>query len=237
MLTLEAALDQQHAYRAKQAERDKLRDTDLVTFVGGVAVGKNYLMQKSGLYVCGTETSRAPRADDDATKYTYASNEEMLAGIEAGELIQYGVHLPDTIYGSRIRDYRLGEPNAADIWFDAVSALGNKGFRTVKAVSIFTPATQWYQQLQERFEDRPPAFIIDRLNETRHSIRWSVAQHLSRAAHHLLIINDSAHTSESIDRIQAFAANETVAPLDDLVVSQAQDEMNKMIERYLGELQ
>lgn len=236
MLTLEAAYAAQEAYRANPGERDKLRDTDLITFVGGVAVGKNYLMQKSGLYVCGTETSRAPRANDDATKYTYASNEAMLAGIEAGELIQYGVHLPDTIYGSRTRDYRLGEPNTSDIWFDAVSALQNKGFRTVKAVSILAPAAQWYQQLQERFEERPPAFIIDRLNETRHSVRWSVAQHLSRAAHHLLIINDSEHTSESIDRIHAFAANEAVAPLDDAVVMRARDEMSRVIDHYLGKL-
>lgn len=236
MLTLEAAFARQEVYQANPVERNKLRDTDLITFVGGVAVGKNYLMQKSGLYVCGTETSRAPRASDDATKYTYTSNEVMLAGIEAGELIQYGVHLPDTVYGSRVRDYRLDEPNASDIWFDAVSALDNKGFRTVKAVSVLTPAAQWYQQLQERFEGRPPSFVIDRLNETRHSVRWSVAQHLSRAAHHLLIINDSEHTSASVDRIQALAANEPVVPLDDSVVAQARDDMSRVIDHYLGKL-
>lgn len=236
MLTLEAALARQEAYRAQKAERDRLSQTDLIAFVGGAAVGKNYLMQKSGLYVCGTETSRAPRTSDDATKYTYRTNEDMLASIEAGELIQYGVHLPHTIYGSRVRDYAIDEPNASDIWFDAVSALENKGFRSVKAISILSPAAQWYQQLQERFEDKSPAFIIDRLNETRHSVRWSVAQHLTRAAHHLLIINDSAHTSESIDCIQAFAANESPVPVDDSVVLQARDEMSKVIDQYLGEL-
>ena len=236
MLTLETALERQGAYRAHSSERARLHDTDLIAFVGGAAVGKNYLMQKSGLYVCGTETSRAPRESDSAAKYTYSSNNEMLAAIEAGELIQYGVHLPDTIYGSRVRDYQVGEPNASDIWFDAVSALENKGFRTVKAVSILSPPVQWYQQLEERFEDRPTAFIIDRLNETRHSVRWSVAQHLSCAANHLLIINDSAHTSESIDRIQAFAANETVDPLDDADVSRARDEMSRVIDHYLGKL-
>lgn len=236
MLTLEAAFADQKAYQANRAERDKLRDTDLIAFVGGTAVGKNYLMQKSGLYVCGTETSRQPRTSDGESMYSYASNDEMLVAIETGELIQYGVHLPDTIYGSRVRDYRLNEPNASDIWFDAVGALENKGFRSVKAVSILSPAAQWYQQLQERFEGRPPAYIIDRLNETRHSVRWSVAQHLTRAAHHLLIINDSAHTSESIDRIHAFAANETPVPLDDLAVSQARDEMSRVIDHYRGKL-
>lgn len=236
MLTLEAAFAAQEAYQANPTERAKLHNTDFIAFVGGVAVGKNYLMQKSGLYVCGTETSRSPRSSDDTTKYTYSSNEEMLASIEAGELVQYGVHLPDTIYGSRVRDYRLDEPNVSDIWFDAVAALENKGFRTVKSVGVLSPATQWYHQLQERFEGRPPAFIIDRLNETRHSIRWSIAQHLSRAAHHLLIINDGTLTSESIDRIQAFAAGETVLPLDDSVVSRARDDMSRVIDQYLGKL-
>lgn len=236
MLSLEAARGQQDRYQPSQTERDKLSQTDLLAFVGSAAVGKNYLMQKSGLFVCGTETSREPRASDTHGAYTYASNGELLAAIESEQLVQYGVHLPDTIYASRVRDYALGEPNASDIWFDAVSGLQNKGFRTVKTVSLLSPAAQWHGQLQERFANRSAAYVIDRLNESRHSIRWSVVQHLSHTAEHLLIINDSNDTSESVERIQALATGETSAPLDDEIVLQARDDMSRVIDRYLGEL-
>lgn len=237
MLTIEAAHEQQAAYQARKEVRDRLERTTLIAYVGGVAVGKNFLMQKSGFRVVGTETSRAPRVDDDPAAYTYSDNQTLLDAIEHGELIQYGVHLPNLIYASRLRDMALNEINVADIWFDAVRDLDNKGFGQVKAVSILVPGTQWEQQLDERFTGRTASYIIDRLTEARHSIRWSLANHLSRTANHLVVINDADRTDETLRQIDDFAHDKTLHQIDEQTVGDIAAEMLKVTENYRHKLQ
>lgn len=236
MLSIEAAYEQQTSYQAADHIREQLKDTTLIAYVGGSAVGKNFLMQKSGLRITGTETSRTPRPDDDPDLYTYTDNAALLEAIERGELVQYGVHLPDLIYASRLRDFALGEPNAADIWFDAVQDLENKGFKVVKAVSVLVPGKQWEDQLDERFEGRTSDYILDRLTEARHSIRWSLAKHLSQAANHLIVINDMSDTDKTLERIDLFAHGESSEPYDEHAIQGTAAAMLKVTETYLHKL-
>lgn len=237
MLSIEAAREQQASYRAANHIREQLKDTVIIAYVGASAVGKNFLMERSGLRITGTETSRPPRADDDPTLYTYNDNAALLEAIGHGELVQYGAHLPDLIYASRLRDFALGEPNVADIWFDAVADLENKGFKAVKAVSILVPSAQWEKHLDERFEGRTSDYILDRLSEARHSIRWSLAKHLTRAANHLIVINDIQDTDETLERIDMFAQGRPSEPYDDQLVHDTATAMLKVTETYLHKLQ
>lgn len=230
MLTIEQAREQQASYRGKESVRKPLEGTSLIAIVGGIAAGKNYLMQESKLPIVGTETTREPRADDNPELYTYSSLDDMLDAIEARELVQYGVALPHDIYASRLRDYALGQANIADIWYDAVQPLQNKGFKQVRSVSILSRKQQWISQLAIRTDGMPVSKIDYRLSEARHSMRWSLAQHLSRAANHLIVINTADMVDENVDRIRAFSAGEHVeSPSDDEVLA-ATREMNEAID-------
>jgi hypothetical protein len=236
MLTLEQAYEQQVTYQAAPQERAKIAGVTMVAFVGGVAVGKNYLMHESGFAIVGRQTSRPPRAGDDPAIYTYSTNTEMLDAIEHGLLIQYGVHLPDLIYGSRTEDYRTDGISVGDFWFDSVDGLRSKGFKKVLAISVLTKAEQWKDYLDDRFYDRPPQYAIDRLNEAEQSIRWSLEQHQSGNPDHLLVVNDDAQTAGNLDRIRKFASGEQVEPLSSAFVTQTAQDMLNIIHSYKQEL-
>lgn len=232
MLSLEQAYEQQGAYQASPDERAKIAGVTMLAFVGGVSVGKNYLMHESGFFITGTETSRHPRRGDNLGKYTYVSNEVMLESIERGQYIQYGVHLPDLIYATRASHYQLDAVNTKDIWFDAIEPLNNKGFKSVKTVSVLVPSEQWLDYLTDRFYDRTVEYAQDRLTEADRSIHWSLEQHLSRNPDHLLIINDDAQTAGNLDRIRAFAIGEPVELLSDELVKNTTDQMFTIIKNY-----
>jgi len=232
MLTLEQALAEQGSYQAADAERAKIAGVTMVAFVGGVAVGKNYLMHESGFFITGTETSRHPRRGDDLKKYTYAPNQVMLESIEKGEYIQYGVHLPDLIYATRPSHYQLNTVNIKDIWFDAIEPLQNKGFKAVKTISILTLPEQWRNYLNDRFYDRTTEYALDRLAEAERSLQWSVSQHVSEAPDHLLVINDDTQTAGNLDRIRAFSQNESIERLSNDLVNRVAEQMLATIEDY-----
>jgi hypothetical protein len=229
---LQAALDWQETYQATDAERAKILGVTMLACVGGVAVGKNYLMHESGFFITGTETSRQPRRGDDLKKYTYEPNEVMLEAITNREYIQYGVHMPDLIYATRASHYQSDTTNIKDIWFNAVEPLKNKGFKAVKAVSVLVPGEQWRDYLDDRFYDRPFEYALDRILETERSLKWSMDQHLSGAADHLLIINDATQTDGNLARIAAFANGERVEPLSVETAVQVADQMRAIIQEY-----
>lgn len=225
MISIEQAHQQQERYQGSREVRDTLRHTALVAFVGGTAVGKNFLMERTELPITGTETTRSPRPDDEPSRYTYTSLPDMLTAIENRELVQYGVSLPHHIYGSRLRDYELDQPNVTDIWHDAVRSLSNKGFQTVRSVSVLTPKAQWISQLGNRFEGMTAGQALARLNEARQSIRWSVAQHMGGVAHHLTVINDVYDTDTNAAQIVDFAGGKAVSRLTDRDVERVASEM------------
>lgn len=236
MLSIEQAYEQQDRYHGNERVRGAISETALIAFVGGTAVGKNFLMEKSGLPIAGTETTRAPRADDDPSRYTYSDLPTMLEAIQAGELVQYGVSLPEHIYASRVHDYSLGQPNVADIWHDAVQPLGNKGFSQVRSVSVLTPKAQWMSQLWERFEGMRIGDIDRRLSEARHSLRWTLAQHLGGAANHLVVINHSDQVDENLERIVSFAHGIPADRSSNDAIRGTADEMFSTIDIMYGRL-
>lgn len=230
MLTIEQAVTLQRTYRAHEKYREPLENTTIVAAVGATAVGKNFLMEKSGLPVVGTLTTRAPRESDDPTRYRYIELQDMLDKIERGEAVQYGAH-PPHIYASELQDYMLDEPNISDIYYSAVSDLENKGFGSVKAFSTLTSKEQWMSQLWERFEGMNVGSIHARLVEARQSLRWTRAQALgARAANHLVIINETYNVEENIARIRDFANGIYVEPTDDETVRRYAEDMEQAID-------
>lgn len=230
MLTLEQAVTLQRTYRAHETYRAPLGETTIVAAVGATAVGKNFLMEKSGLPVVGTLTTRAPRETDDPTRYRYVELSAMLDKIERGEVIQYGAH-PPHIYASEIQDYALGEPNISDIYYSAVNDLGNKGFKSVKAFSTLTSKEQWISQLMERFDGMDIGTIHARLVEARQSLRWTRAQALgARAADHLVIINAVDTVDENVVRIRDFAHGAHVTQPDDETIRRYAEGMEQAID-------
>lgn len=230
MLSLEQARAVEPTYHARESVRNRLDQTTLIAVVGGIAVGKNFLMQASDLPITGTETTRDPRPDDDKSLYTYSSQQEMLAAIESKELIQFGIAPNDDIYGSRLRDYTLDGPNTSDIWASYVRTLSSKGFERVGSISVFSPREQWMSQLALRSDTMSVGQIDSRLDEARFSIKWSLAKHLTRAADHLIIINGSHNVDENVERISEFAHGKEVEPLADDQIFEAAHAMNKVID-------
>lgn len=209
----------QRTYSANEKYREPLSDTTLVAAVGATAVGKNFLMEESGLPIVGTLTTRGQRDTDDPKRYRYVDLSEMLDRIEQGEVIQYGAY-PPLIYASELQDYELDTPNISDIFYDAVEDLKNKGFKSVKAFSTLTSKEQWMSQLWERFDGMDVAAIHARLVEARRSLRWTRAQHLgARATNHLVIINNADNVEENVLKIRTFANGKHVeSPSDEIVI-------------------
>lgn len=228
-MTIEQARESQEEYQARPEVRAQLGTTAMIPIVGALAVGKNFLMQASGLPIVGNETSRQQRMDDDPNIYTYSTNEEMLRAVQEREYVQYGVFLPDTIYATRLEHYTLGEPNVKDIWHDSAHTLENKGFQTVKTVGVLTPGAQWLSQMMLRVDGMSQGSINDRLSEARRSTRWIVTKQLSGAKNHLVVINTTNNTDENIDRIRRFSEGEAVPSLSDDQITNVANEMYKTI--------
>ena len=236
MITIEQAVTLQGSYRAHEKYREPLQETTIIAAVGATAVGKNFLMEKSGLPVVGTLTTREPRESDDPTRYRYIELADVLDKIERGEVVQYGTY-PPHIYASELQDYALGEPKISDICFSAVNDLGNKGFKSVQAFSTLTSKEQWMSQLMERFEGMTVGAIHARLTEARRSLRWTRAEALgARAANHLVIINTVDTVEENVERIREFANGKYVPQPDDETVRSYAEGMEQAIDLIYGRL-
>lgn len=206
MKTLEQLASEEKGYLPSEAVQTELAHIPLVCVVGGVGVGKNFLMQHTGLPIVGRVTSRPARASDDPKVYTYFTNEEFAGMIERHELVQYAVDLLNhAMYGSLPKNYVLNTPNLADIWHWSVAELPDKGFQSVRAVSVITPLEQWQEQMELRFADRDENYRVARRVEARKSLLWTRAQIVAGNPDHAVIINDKNHTDESVKHMRDFA--------------------------------
>lgn len=206
MRTLEQLASKEKNYLPNDKVRGELAHIPLVCVVGGVGVGKNYLMQRTGLPIVGRITSRPARVSDDPKVYTYYTNEEFAKMIELHELVQYAVDLPNNaIYGSTLDNYVANTPNLADIWHWSVAELPDKGFQSVRAISIITPLEQWQEQMELRFSERDESYRMARLAEAHKSLLWTRDQIVSKSPNHAVIINDKNLTSESVEQLRYFA--------------------------------
>ena len=212
MKSLEQLASEEKTYLPGGVVQKEMSHVPLVCVVGGVGVGKNYLMHLTNLPIVGTMTSRPKRESDDPSVYSYYTNEEFAAMIERQELVQYAVDLPnDAMYGSTLKNYVIDMPNLADVWHWSVVELPEKGFKSVRAVSIITPVKQWQEQLKSRFADRDENYRIARLAEAKKSLSWSKEQIIARNPTHTVIINDKASTEDSIRKLIDFAYENEVA--------------------------
>lgn len=215
MKSLQELSQEEKAYMPSEAVRAQLSRVPLVCIVGGVGVGKNYLMHRTGLPIVGTMTSRPKRAIDDPAVYSYFTNEEFAKMIERRELVQYAVDLRNNaVYGSTPRNYVVDQPNLADIWHWSVVELPDKGFQSVRALSIITPAEQWKEQLGARFADRDDSYRRARLAEARESLGWTKEQIVSGNPDHAVIINDKNRTHASLAALISFANGSTLETPD-----------------------
>lgn len=234
MKSLEQLASEEKNYLPNDKVRGELAYIPLVCVVGGVGVGKNYLMQRTGLPIVGRITTRPARASDDPKVYTYYTNEEFAKMIELHELVQYAVDLPNNaIYGSMLENYVANTPNLADIWHWSVAELPDKGFRSVRAVSIITPLKQWREQMELRFADRDENYRLSRRAEARKSLLWTREQIVSKNPDHTVIINDKNRTGESVERMRDFASgNNLETPANALILI---DELTKHLQSFTPE--
>ncbi|HSX04910.1 MAG TPA: hypothetical protein VLF69_00335 [Candidatus Saccharimonadales bacterium] len=182
-------LDRLHSvqkdYRPTASVAANLQTKTILMFVGATCVGKNTVMQtvaelNPDFRVTGNRTSRAPRTDDDHSRYTYYQNSDeglrrVLDEIKKGKVVQYAIHqYSHQIYATTIADYP-GIYNLADVLSSAVHNFRQLGFRQAIAISVVAEPTVWRQ----RFEARFPAGHSDRQarrDEAIESLTWSLAQ-------------------------------------------------------------
>lgn len=213
MKSLEELSKEEKTYLPSKEVQEELSRVPLICVVGGVGVGKNYLMQRTGLPIVGTMTSRPARPSDDPTVYSYYTNDEFASMIEHHQLVQYAVDLPNSaMYGSTSKNYVADIPNLADIWYWSVVELPEKGFGSVRSVSIVTPVEQWKRQLEVRFANRDETYRTARLQEAAKSLAWTKKQILSKSPSHAVIINDEEHTNNSVRLLTEFAHGAIVVP-------------------------
>lgn len=211
MNELENLARQEGSYTPSAEVQQSLKSVTLICVVGGVGVGKNYLMKKSGLPIVGRVTSRPHRPDDDPKVYRYFTNDELIDMIHRRKLVQYAVDLGNNvIYGSTPEDYVKGGVTLADIWHWSVDDLKTKGFGQVRSISVLTPWGQWKKQLEERFKNRDPSYKQARLEEALKSLDWTRQRIESNDNHHTVIINDTSDTDQSIMHLTRFSHGESL---------------------------
>lgn len=205
-LSLADAKSRETSYHPSDpAVLEQLARITIVPFVGPAAAGKNFLMSQSGLPSTGTLTSRPERASDDKTLYRYLTNEELLAQIAAGSLVQYAVNLAaETMYATDITCYRPGAPNVMDTFSFSVEPLRRLGFAAVRPIAVLTPAEQWTAQLEERFTGQSTKFCRDRLDEAAQSIAWI----LHDPSDKLILINRRDAVTENLIAMHSYISGE-----------------------------
>lgn len=208
MNTLHKLHENEYNYRGSKEVIQQMGRITLVPFIGASAMGKNFLMEQSGLYIAGNFTTRNPRPDDE--NYNYYTTDEAIELIQNKEVVQYAVNPPaGTIYGTMPSDYQEGYV-AKDVLASAIKPLETKGFSDIRPVSIFTSADQWTEQFKKRCEEQPKDFALARLKEAKHSIDWIHQQCVDGNPHHLLLFNeqDEGLLEENVDLIIRHAKNE-----------------------------
>jgi guanylate kinase len=176
---------EQDSYEPSLDIADKLASKAIVMLVGATGQGKNRIMETVAslderFKVTGNRTSRAPREDDDHSRYTYFQNtDEGLASvfqsIDQHQMVQYAVNpYSQYIYGSTIDDYP-GEYNLKDVFSSAIKEFRRLGFRQATAITVISDPQVWLQRFEERYPKGHPERQARR-DENIESFGWSLAQ-------------------------------------------------------------
>lgn len=106
----------------------------------------------------------------------------------------------------------------------------------LKTVSVLTPSPQWMAQLRFRIEGMSKGDVLELLDEARHTVRWTLAQHLSGNTDHLTIVNSHLATGDNVYRLRSFADGKAISPPADEQVSAAAESMQATIRHMYGSI-
>lgn len=169
---------------------DQLRDKTLIMLISPTAMGKSTIIQTAAAsdrrfsHVRGF-TTRAPRSNDAPRQFYYFTPGQLDEKRAAGEVITE-VTFPtnNQAYGTISESY-AGEYCMLETLSNGVQAYRDLPFDRTIAVSVTSHADTWRQRFTERYP-RPTSEAIERLEEARLSLLWSLAQ----VSDHYWLTND-----------------------------------------------
>jgi len=177
--------------------------------MGPVGIGKNTLMELSGLHRVTAKTSRPARPGDTIYNRYYdfakkADRHAVTCGIRDGTYVQMAIHPANgELYATTPKDYLKPGPNLLDVTTDEYERIKREGwFGMLKPMYIVTSTgEQWRSQWFGRDGDNPPNYI-GRTEEAKNSLEFCLSQ-----PDLPIIINDDA--IESAQLLREVALGET----------------------------
>ena len=179
------AREHETEYRPNQDIQRQIGNKVLVMLVGPASMGKTHIMMTAALLDDSfvrvpSFTTREPRPDDERAAYRYIPADEehvsrILDDIEAGEVVQYGVHpTKGTIYGSMIEDH-AAPVNMLATLSNAVEQLRHVGFKRTPLIGLVAEPDVWQEWFLARYPEASPERTA-RAQEAVLSLEWLLAQ-------------------------------------------------------------
>jgi len=188
------------------------RSLDIVTVSGPTGVGKDTVMEATGLPMVSGWTSREP-SERDGAKFQYIASEQQWEWLEeelrSGRFVQATMH-PTTgnFYGSTTTDYHAGTVNLIDVVPQQVDDFRMSNlFGSVRSAYITVAG---YAALHERLAKRSPMNSDDRakrLREAASSLSFALQDENNNF---YFILNESR--DEATRRLREFATEDKRHP-------------------------
>ena len=224
---LRRLLAAQPSYKPTRAVLDRAQQTTVLCFVGASSMGKTTLMEvlarsTNDYGITKNFTSRAPRSEDTAERYTYfvhsdAGLRPIFDRIKSHELLQYNIHPYSLhVYGSEIEGYPH-HYNMGDIFCSSIEGFRHLGFKQLYVFSVISEANVWLRRFNKRFPPSHPQRTA-RLQEAVSSLTWSLDQ---TALDHTWIINREDACSEAATDVQRIVNGETIDQTEARQLAQA----------------
>lgn len=170
-------------YEPSEEVLNTLRQIDLTIVVAPSGMGKNTVIDATGLPRVIGETIREPRANNgvmeiDGKEYFFRGNQldEILRSLGNREYVQIGMGPGrDSFYGSRVKDYPESGPLLIDLMSSQVETIKKLPFRSVQCVCLVSPS---YEAWLERLEKRGELTLLEsekRMAEAKESLELALA--------------------------------------------------------------
>lgn len=171
---------------------NQLSDKTLIMLISPTAMGKSTIIQTAAAsdrrfsHVRGF-TTRAPRSNDAPRQFFYFTPGQLDEKRAAGEVVTE-VTFPtnNQTYGTISESYS-GEYCMLETLSNGVQTYRDLPFHRTIAVSVTSSAALWRQRFTERYP-RPTTEALERLEEARISLFWSLAQ----VSEHYWLTNDGS---------------------------------------------
>jgi guanylate kinase len=194
----------------------ELGDKTLVMLVSPSAMGKSTIVHQ--MLARDTRfrrvrgfTTRSARPNDEPRQFFYFTPDEVAAKRDAGEVITE-VTFPGSqrTYGT-IAESFSGDYCVLETLANSVEQYRSTGFGRTVTISLTTHAASWRARFLERYP-KPTETALQRVDEARLSIQWS----LSQTTGHAWLINDSSPESVArrlIDIVTTNSPGDSGAPV------------------------